>query len=262
MSIIRFCQNDLGKGAAVLKKQIVLLLTVLVLLQSVCVSASATAVPDLTVDGSIRVTMRAGGKVIPGGSMTCYRVGDVRMRNGSLGFVLSGSFAAAGVSLDDLDSPVLASRLAAYAARRGITGTTKTIGRDGTVVFRDLKPGLYLIVQREAAPGYYAAAPFLVTLPMQVNGSYRYDVDASPKAEAGTKDDTWTPEDETPKKDDQKQPEDSKKPEDSRKPENDQPKLPQTGQLNWPVPVLAAAGLFLLLLGRILRGGKRERHES
>lgn len=238
-----------------MKRQITVLLTVLVLLHTVCVSASAAAVPDLTADGSIRVTMRVGGKAIPGGSMTCYRVGDVRMQSGSLGFALTGGFAASGISLTDLDSPVLAGRLAAWAAQKNIAGTTVAIGSDGTALFRGLKPGLYLIVQNEAAPGYYAAAPFLVTLPMWENGSYRYDVDASPKAEAGTKDDTWTPEDETPKEDD-------KKPEDSRQPEDDQPKLPQTGQLNWPVPVLAAAGLLLLLLGRVLRGGRRERHES
>jgi uncharacterized membrane protein len=35
--------------------------------------------------------------------------------------------------------------------------------------------------------------------------------------------------------------------------------LPQTGQLNWPVPVLAFAGLTLVLLGAALRrSGKEE----
>ena len=27
------------------------------------------------------------------------------------------------------------------------------------------------------------------------------------------------------------------------------PKLPQTGQLNWPVPVLAASGLAMIIIG-------------
>jgi len=31
------------------------------------------------------------------------------------------------------------------------------------------------------------------------------------------------------------------------------PSLPQTGQLWWPVPVLAAAGLFCLVLGLLRR---------
>ncbi|MCD7763296.1 MAG: LPXTG cell wall anchor domain-containing protein, partial [Lachnospiraceae bacterium] len=40
--------------------------------------------------------------------------------------------------------------------------------------------------------------------------------------------------------------------------------LPQTGQLNWPVPVLAAGGILLLLVGRYLKRSeeKREKHAS
>ena len=34
------------------------------------------------------------------------------------------------------------------------------------------------------------------------------------------------------------------------------PKLPQTGQLTWPVPVLTAVGL-LLVIGFLLRRGKK-----
>lgn len=37
--------------------------------------------------------------------------------------------------------------------------------------------------------------------------------------------------------------------------------LIQTGQLNWPVPLMAGAGVLLLLIGWILVFGKRERHE-
>ena len=37
------------------------------------------------------------------------------------------------------------------------------------------------------------------------------------------------------------------------------PGLPQTGQLWWPVPLLAAAGLVCLILGVLSR--KRSRHE-
>lgn len=34
-----------------------------------------------------------------------------------------------------------------------------------------------------------------------------------------------------------------------------EPKLPQTGQLWWPVPVLLAVGLLLVLIGLICRRG-------
>lgn len=226
-----------------MKKQITVLLAVMVLLYTMCVSALAVAVPDVTEIGSVRITMRAGGEVVPGGSMTCYRVGAIHENNGDFSFVLTGEFIGSGVSLDNVQSPVLAHRLASYAAAKKIAGTTRSIGSSGTVIFRGLKPGLYLMVQQEAAPGYSKAEPFLVSLPMKENGVYVYDVDASPKVDV-EKEPVELPE----------QPESPEKP--------DEPKLPQTGQLNWPVPVLAAGGLCLMLLGRILRTGKKERYEK
>jgi LPXTG-motif cell wall-anchored protein len=40
-------------------------------------------------------------------------------------------------------------------------------------------------------------------------------------------------------------------------------KLPQTGQLNWPVPVLAMAGFLLMALGyRLRREDKDAEHET
>lgn len=41
------------------------------------------------------------------------------------------------------------------------------------------------------------------------------------------------------------------------KPKPDPDKLPQTGQLNWPVPVLATLGLLLLIAGIFLRSKKQ-----
>ena len=36
------------------------------------------------------------------------------------------------------------------------------------------------------------------------------------------------------------------------------PVLPQTGQLNWPVPVMCISGLMLISIGILLRGRKTE----
>ena len=264
-----------------MKKRMLRLLALLMLLCAATIPVRAAAVLELNkTDCSISVTMRDGKTVVSGGSMTCYRVGDIHSAdNGDLSFVLTGEFSGAGVSLAKPDDPVTARRLAFYAARNSIAGTTRTIGNDGTVTFTGLTPGLYMLVQREAAPGYYAAEPFLVTLPMTENGGYVYDVDASPKVDVErpgislpTEPDTPTPPDQPDAPDkptDPDAPSNPDKPSDPNKPSNpnkptkpDVPKLPQTGQLNWPVPVLAAGGLCLLLLGRVLRGGKRGRHED
>ncbi|MCD8017514.1 MAG: hypothetical protein LUE97_06945 [Oscillospiraceae bacterium] len=37
-----------------------------------------------------------------------------------------------------------------------------------------------------------------------------------------------------------------------------EPDIPQTGQLNWPVPLLAVCGLLLFALGWVLKCGKKE----
>lgn len=53
------------------------------------------------------------------------------------------------------------------------------------------------------------------------------------------------------------QPDDPNKPSDTSHSQNgngETPTLPQTGQVKWPVPTLAAAGLLLLLLGQWLKG--------
>lgn len=236
----------------------------------------AHAVPDLEKKGSITVTMRQGEKTVPGGTLTLYRVGVVSENDGNYDFVLTDEFAGSGLTLEDIHSAQLAGELADYAKAHGMSGTTQNIGTDGTVTFRDLEPGLYLLVQNKAAAGYYAATPFLVSVPMLEGGLYVYEVDASPKVEIKKMPETpETPEEpETPD-----EPETPEEPETSDEPEtpteSEAPEipdasitpgtpeaaamtLPQTGQMNWPVPVLAAAGLGLFLAGWIMRYGKKK----
>lgn len=92
--------------------------------------------------------------------------------------------------------------------------------KDGEIAFTGLELGLYLLVQHKAAKGYETAAPFLVSVPMEEDGVLRYDVDASPKVEL------------------EKKPE----PTSTTPPAPTDPRLPYTGQLNWPVPGSDGAG--------------------
>ena len=112
---------------------------------------------------------------------------------------------------------------------------TANIGSTGKAVFRNVTPGLYLLVQQSAAEGYLAADPFLVSVPMMENGTYIYDVDASPKTELEKAPVTPTPEKPNP------------------------PKLPQTGQLNWPILVLSGVGIALVVFGGAVILTKKKR---
>ena len=213
------------------RKRIAAVLLAAVLVLALPMRAQAHDVPDLSRKGSVTVTVRMGEAPVSGGSLTLYRVGDIAEDDGNYSFALTEAFAASGVSLDDLSAPELAETLAEYA--ENMSGVTKTIGTDGSAAFTELELGLYLAVQTEAAPGYSKLTPFLVSVPYMEDGAYQYDVDAAVKGEL------------------EKEP----TPTEPEKP-ND-PTLPATGQLNWPIPVLAALGLLLFAIGWWLAARKK-----
>ena len=119
----------------------------------------------------------------------------------------------------------------------------------GWVTFAPLDPGLYVVTQKQsqATEGFDAIQPFLISLPRWENGSYVYDLTAAPKV-------PLVPE-ETPPPPPPSEP--------TTPPPDDPPDIPQTGQLNWPVPVLAVSGMTLFILGWALCfGSGRKYHET
>ncbi|MDY4953208.1 MAG: SpaA isopeptide-forming pilin-related protein [Candidatus Onthomonas sp.] len=232
-------------------KRLPALFLAVLLLCTVGVTAAAHNVPDLSRKGSITVTMHQGETVVSGGSLTLYRVGEVREEDGNYSFALTGDFTGCGQSLTNIQSAQLAKNLAQYVADHDLIGTTREINSSGTVTFPQLTLGLYLLVQNKAASGYNKAEPFLVSVPMRENGTYVYDVNASPKVEVEK---ASEPDNPSPVK-----------PSSPTSPQSvkSQSKLPQTGQLNWPVPVLAVSGMCLFAIGWMLRSGKKKgSHET
>ena len=110
--------------------------------------------------------------------------------------------------------------------------------------FSGLAEGIYLVVQTKAANGYEMFSPFLVSLPMRENGQWKYQVEAMPKIEVSVSGKPETP---------VKQPVSTPKPVSS----GNNLRLPYTGQLIWPVPVMAIAGMLLFAVGWSLRKDKK-----
>jgi hypothetical protein len=95
--------------------------------------------------------------------------------------------------------------------------------------------GLYLAFQNEAdaTKGYSALQPFFISVPQLQGDTYVLDIIARPKV-------PLKPAPPPPP------------------PPPPPPEIPPTGQLNWPVPVMASLGGLLLVLGLILCArGKR-----
>ena len=227
-----------------MRKRILSLLLSLVLMGCFCLTASAHEVPDADRLGSISIAMTYHGRPISGGSLTIYRVADVVSDNGDMIFVYTEVFEGCSIPVTKLESSRLPEELARIARRSSQAGTTQRLDRHGKTKFADLEIGLSLVVQQEAASGYTRINPFLVFVPHNDNGHYIYDVDSAPK----------------------NIPEPEVKPTEPPKPAEPpifDDKLPQTGQTNWPVPVMAAVGLLLLTCGFCLRvSGKRKQNEA
>lgn len=210
------------------KNRIAVLLALVLLLCALPVTAYAHEVPDMAQKGSISIELSYGGKRVSGGTLTAYRVAQIVEDDGNYSFEALPPYRVKELSQENLNTPELA---ASFAAQTGSAkGIAPASADNGLVRFDGLELGLYLIVQTEAAPGYTRLAPFLVTVPVNEDGHYVYQVDAQVKGEL-EKEPLPSPTPGVP----------------------GEPKLPQTGQLNWPVPVLAALGLGLIVAGLAMR---------
>lgn len=275
-----------------IRKRLAAVLAALTLLVWCTAPAFALEVVDLSRTGSVKVSLYDSetSEAVGGGTLTLYRVAKVQKDNANLSFVYTNGFEDCGVELGDLSEGELAGRLAEKIAATA-ESTTVEISDLGVAEFGDLEVGLYLVVQTTAAENYNVINPFLVSVPIQENGSYIYDVDALPKVGTAAKktpeppDTPDTPDiPDTPDKPDEKNPDTPTAPGpdnpdgwvlgahgekiylNPEAPSPDNPNgyvmgahgLPQTGQLNWPIPVLAVTGVVLVAAGIKLKKGTRK----
>ena len=97
------------------------------------------------------------------------------------------SFVDCGVSLHDTSAEARnkqAKQLLEYARKKGISGNQQLTDSMGHTVFSNLNEGMYLITQI----GYvkngndtFESAPFLVSIPSDIDGYLMYDVKVEPK---------------------------------------------------------------------------------
>lgn len=210
------------------------LLALLVLLCLPLSAAAAHPVPDESQDGhcSITITMTYKGKAVPGGTLALYKVGDVQEDDGNYSFVPVKAIQSDISEFGNIESSDLPGKLAKLEKKlTPVTTKPVTIDKNGTVTFSNLEFGLYLVVQKTAASGYGKTSPFLVSVPYLYKGEYKYNVTSQPKTDLEREVKPTTPPSSG----------------------GGGGKLPQTGQLWWPVPVLVCMGLGCIAVGLIRR---------
>lgn len=220
-------------------KKLLTFLLLLSVLFSLPLTAYAHDVPQDRDDCSIEVTVRYNEENVDGGTLTAIKIGYVAEEDGNYFFRQEMT----DEKLEDITSPEApALQQEFYAANKETYEfyTQTQPVEDGKATFTDLSTGLYLIVQEKAAYGFSKLGTFLISVPYMQDGQYQYHVTATIKSELHREPEPTAPPPTVP----------------------DDPSLPQTGQLNWPVPVLAVGGMALIVLGCFLRFRKKESHES
>lgn len=186
---------------------------------------------------SLTVSYDYNGKAIPNVQFYVFKVADVSA-DGS--FALAGDFAGFGGNVNGPETAdewsQLATALEQYAvANRLNPAYTGTTGSDGKVQFpangAAMMPGLYLLIcgDTKIDNDIYTSQPSVICLPNEEDGGWQYDVTVNAKC-GHTPVPTPIPPAPSPS-----------------------PRLPQTGMLWWPVPVLVLAGLCSLVIGVYVR---------
>lgn len=240
-----------------MKRIIALFLCLTALLTACTTAAFGSEAPDFTKKGSITIQWKYQDTVVPDGALRAYRIAAVKESDGDFTFLPLAGFEGKKLTADSL-TPELAKELAGMV--KSTAAIAPTSSKDGVVTFEKLQLGLYLIVQTKSADGYQDISPFLVSVPMWDTDHYVYEINAKEKFQLKKTTTTTT----TPGKDDSTTTTDKNTNTNTNKPgtsggsSSGGSTLPQTGQLNWPIPVLLLGGTVLIVSGVALR--RREYH--
>lgn len=230
-----------------------ILLAVLLLFTTALPAMAAGSGIDTSRSGSLNVRILETGSNppvgVPGGKVEIYRLTSVVLDpykgyfhsvSSTYNTVLDRTEVSELETMTAADKDALIARVMEQISKNNLSSDAQAIpDAKGNASFDDLQLGLYLVVQTEPATKHTAIAPFLIVIPQYIDGEPVYDVDASPKVG------TSAPETTPPSDDPTDNPSD--------------PKLPQTGQLWWPVSVMAILGCGFCVIGISLK--RRKNHE-
>lgn len=120
----------------------------------------------------------------PGISMKLYQIGNASENNGNVSFTLDSRFAGSGITMDSLTTAdkwaAAAQTLAGFAGSSGINAIEGTSDAQGQILFNNLEQGVYLLIQN-SGQNRLIISPSLLTVPLQENGQWIYDVKTYPK---------------------------------------------------------------------------------
>lgn len=242
-----------------------------------CISVYAVGVSDIDTSktGSISLTLAVtnDGTPVVGVGVTAYYVADLVLTEDGYDFDMSRDFAASGITVTDPEDDEAAANLFAHAQFNYVDGETRYSDAYGGVYFGGLKCGLYLVAETQAVAAFSGFSPFMVLIPYTIGDEIEYDINATPKIiiehvftpppppPPPSTTSVWTTEETETTTEEATTAVTASEPvtyptvttrspyDDGMSPGSSGDRLMQTGQLNWPVPVLGSVGVLSLIVG-------------
>ncbi len=219
-----------------MRKRILAFVTAVILLCCLPATASAASV-DMNAKGSVTVTAVYNKVPLKDLKMNCIKVATLEFSNDS--YYFDSIYDDSVFTLENIHDTKNPEAMLKLVKKGELVGVSAAADQNGLIKFTNLAPGMYLIYQTEKytnAGNQYKIHEFLVTVPYEG----KYDVNAESKPGLNLF------------------PEDPPKPGTGTGTSNKVTRLPQTGQLTWPVPVLAISGMTFFILGWWLCFGRRK----
>ena len=198
---------------------------------------------DLTQTGSLSLTVATEQHAASKPEVVAYRVAEGAIQNHNLVFV---SLVGADYDFNNLTTADVEA-LAAIDVT-GLESYTVTGDEQGNVKFDDLPIGMYLVKLQNG--GNFSMTSFVAPVPVGGSGGWDFSVEAAPKVSY------YTPPYNPPTEElpDPEVPKDQPEEELEEIEDEDVPlaELSDTGLLQWPIAVLIAGGLALIVVGVVV----------
>lgn len=177
-----------------------------------------------------------GDRTLQGDEYSLVKIADAAITDSSVTYTTLPLFDSYDCDWQNIPASKMnekAKALAYFCEKNRYYTSSKTTDKNGELKFEKLEIGLYLVARTKVDPSNedFITDPLLVFIPEYVNDEVIYDVVVTPKFSYSSPNQPGSP---------------------GASDTSFDGMLPQTGQLLWPVTVLAVLGCFLILGGSSL----------
>lgn len=157
-----------------MKKIIFTLITLVAFLGIV----KADNIVDLNKKGSISITLKGEIPVI-GAEIEIIKIGKVSIVNNNLSFEYVDELKDCNYKLSDENIK----NIELCIQNKNLKSEVKQTNDKGEAIFSNLDLGVYYIRQTNKVKNFTQINPILIMIPKEINSSFEYNIDASPKIE-------------------------------------------------------------------------------